>query len=592
MIKRYLFFLLVFSSLQLTKAQTTQLKFDHFAEKEGLPDAQILLIKQDDQGYIWISTVRGLVKYDGYKFKNCRLDKENQAIQISTMISDKDRNLWFSSAWSGIYKYSRKDDSFSHYPFPPFKKNGKNIHSFLLRFADDEGNLWGNGIVGFPGKNQAVKLNTKDTSIEYFRNVQKPQADFNLTCNIFQSRATGHPIWAGTKKGLFLYDSKNRGFQSYFKLEDTTRQITVNGITEAPLEPGILWLTIFNRYLKQSFIERLDTRNKTFKDFGHQKSAGLTASNDTINELYEDEKQRLWFATQNGLMLFNRQTQTFVNFLPADTDKEAKKNQVYSITEAMNGSLWLRCGKGLLNFDTKTHLFQRYTSNPKDPYTLSWNNVTDLLIDQGGILWAGTRQAGLNKVNTVGSAFQTYPGIIRDGGSYRDGITRNITVSADGYCWYTNDLGIYKWKPGSNNPTLIYKIKKTDIGLDAIYIAKDRKVYFTNGNGLQIYDPDHHQLQSYSYNRDDTASISSNKINYILQDHTGLIWIGTMDKGICTYNIASHKFKRYPYQTGDRTLSGDKLDDDCVDQIYEDRQGIIWVNTLQGGLNRFNRETG
>jgi signal transduction histidine kinase/ligand-binding sensor domain-containing protein len=590
--KRCLFFLLLFSFLQLTRAQTTQLKFDHFAEKEGLPDAQILLIKQDDQGYIWISTVRGLVKYDGYKFKNCRLDKANPAIQISTMISDKDHNLWFSSVWSGIYKYSRKDNSFSHYPFPPFKKKGKNIHNFLLRFADDDGNLWGNGIVGFPGKNQAVKLNTKDSSFEYFSDVQKPQADFNLTCNIFQSGAAGHPIWAGTEHGLFLYDSKSRSFYPYFRLEDTAKQLTVIGIAEAPSERGILWLTIFNHQSKQSFIERLDTRDKSFKDFSHLKSVGLTAPNDTINDLYEDKKQRLWFATQNGLLLFNRQTQTFVSFISVDTDKEADKNQLYGITEARNGSLWLRCGKGLLNFDTKTHLFQRYTSNPKNPFALSWNNVTDLLIDQGGILWAGTRQEGVNKVNEIASAFQIYPGIIRDGGNYRDGVTKNITVSADGYCWYTNDRGIYKWRPGNNKPTLIYKIKKTDIGLDAICIAKDRNVYFTNGKGLQCYDPVHRQLRSYVYNKNDTASVSSNNINYIVQDHTGLMWIGTTDKGICTYNITNHKFKRYPYQTGDRTLSGDKLDDNCVDQIYEDRQGIIWVNTLQGGLNRFNRETG
>jgi len=69
--KPFLLLSLILLTLQHVNAQTDQLKFDHFTDKEGLPDPQIQFIKQDDQGYIWIGTALGMVRYDGYKLKVC-----------------------------------------------------------------------------------------------------------------------------------------------------------------------------------------------------------------------------------------------------------------------------------------------------------------------------------------------------------------------------------------------------------------------------------------------------------------------------------------------------------------------------------------
>jgi signal transduction histidine kinase/streptogramin lyase len=322
----------------------------------------------------------------------------------------------------------------------------------------------------------------------------------------------------------------------------------------------------------------------------HNTSSLLTASNDTINDVYEDRQKRLWFASAKGLMLFNRKTETFTNYLSADTDKDARKDWIFSITEAKNGSLWLRCGKGLLHFDPETHLFQRYTANPDDPDAISQDFIYNLLVDRTGTLWAGSRAA--DKVNSLRSAFVTHTKNAAPGG-YPGSQPGQLVSSGDGYVWLINSQGIYKWQPGTDRFIPVYLSQKKDDMQGALLRIEDGSIYFSSKDGMQVYDSVHKKLKTYSGNPLDTTSICSNNINYILQDHTGTIWIGTMDKGICSFNPVTHRFTRYPFILNDGSKnSGDKLDDRTVLTIAEDRQGTLWVGTNLGGLNRFDRKTG
>ena len=95
--KKYLLPLLLLTALRYSKAQPTQLKFDHLSVKEGLPDQQALFMKQDELGYLWIGTANEMVRYDGYKLKACKLDKHNTNVYPRGMITDMYHNLWFSS---------------------------------------------------------------------------------------------------------------------------------------------------------------------------------------------------------------------------------------------------------------------------------------------------------------------------------------------------------------------------------------------------------------------------------------------------------------------------------------------------------------
>src|SRR5579872_5973660 len=114
--RKSLLVLLLLISLQQGNAQSGHIKFDHLTVKDGLPsrdgspDIDINFIQQDDQGYIWIGTPDGLVRYDGYKLRVYPLgvDKDKGVYNNSVygMISDENKHLWFTVG-NNLYGYNR-----------------------------------------------------------------------------------------------------------------------------------------------------------------------------------------------------------------------------------------------------------------------------------------------------------------------------------------------------------------------------------------------------------------------------------------------------------------------------------------------------
>src|SRR3569833_1294105 len=79
-------------------AQTAQLHFTHLGTANGLSELNPNSIIQDSRGFIWIATVDGLNRYDGYKFRVFRHDvKDTTTIAnnyIQDIAEDREGNLW------------------------------------------------------------------------------------------------------------------------------------------------------------------------------------------------------------------------------------------------------------------------------------------------------------------------------------------------------------------------------------------------------------------------------------------------------------------------------------------------------------------
>ena len=258
-----------------------------------------------------------------------------------------------------------------HIPYSKKNLVKKNIGDLQFQCADSKGNLWGLSYNTFYKVLQVVKFNVKDKQFSFFFGIKKEVFFIlNFAANYtspINSTGQNPGIAIGNNTGLNVFSYKANTFSQFLPVKDTAKQKSVVEMYEAPSEPGILWMNVIDHFSKQLLIERLDTRNKTFKDYNYGVKPGVTATNYMINDIYEDKQHRLWFAKYNGLMLFNRQTGTFTAFTPADTDKEADKNLIYGIKEAKNGTLWLNSGKGLLNFDPENPFVPSLHSKSKRP---------------------------------------------------------------------------------------------------------------------------------------------------------------------------------------------------------------------------------
>lgn len=79
--------------------------------------------------------------------------------------------------------------------------------------------------------------------------------------------------------------------------------------------------------------------------------------------------------------------------------------------------------------------------------------------------------------------------------------------------------------------------------------------------------------------------LSQSSVSSFVQDEKGFLWIATQD-GLNKYD--GYNFTTYRHNPSDPT----SLPDSHIRTLYKDKTGVLWVGTYNGGLNRFDRETG
>ena len=89
--------------------------FEHISIPDGLSNAQVWDIKQDQYGFLWIATSDGLNCYDGYNFKIYKNDPGDRNSLpnnvVSSLMIDHDGTLWVGTS-GGFCKFNRANESF------------------------------------------------------------------------------------------------------------------------------------------------------------------------------------------------------------------------------------------------------------------------------------------------------------------------------------------------------------------------------------------------------------------------------------------------------------------------------------------------
>ncbi|MFT5697446.1 MAG: PAS domain S-box-containing protein [Desulforhopalus sp.] len=107
-------------------------------------------------------------------------------------------------------------------------------------------------------------------------------------------------------------------------------------------------------------------------------------------------------------------------------------------------------------------------------------------------------------------------------------------------------------------------------------------MWFGSEDGLLRYDG--YNFEEFVYDPDDENSLSSNLVYALLEDHDGILWIGTVGGGLNKYDQKSGKFTRFTHDPGDP----DSLSHNGVVSLLEDSKGRLWIGTEGGGLNRLD----
>jgi signal transduction histidine kinase/ligand-binding sensor domain-containing protein len=222
---------------------------------------------------------------------------------------------------------------------------------------------------------------------------------------------------------------------------------------------------------------------------------------------------------------------------------------------------------------------------------LSLDTVTCILQDNRGFMWFGT-QYGLNRFD--GYVFKKYINNPKDHKSLPANIVTFIYEDNSGNFWIGTEgggLSLFNHEkesfiriPYQNdsdpNPT-------HDINIVITFHEDPSGVYWVGTwGGLLRFDSNEQKWTRFFYKPGVPGTLSDSKIMSFCQDQQGIMWIGTVEGGLNAFNPQTGEFTPFFHQT----MNKDYLNSNSVYAILEDSKQNLWIGT-KGGLYRFDRKT-
>lgn len=259
-----------------------------------------------------------------------------------------------------------------------------------------------------------------------------------------------------------------------------------------------------------------------------------------ISAILQDDRGFMWFGTRNGLARYDGYT--FRNFVYDPLDSlSLSDNYVRCLLKLNDGRIFVGTYfSGFCIYDPDTEIFRRY-KNEEGKNTLRDNNILTAAQDSNGIIWIGTRD-GFERFDPVTEEFRHFALVSRKGG----GVSAHISSIV----------------PDNKGKLLLYG----------------------GGNHICSFDTRSYEYDFFRFTERSLEQVLLHKGGVLLFDTKDNLWIGTETNGLYRLNTGNGEFTRY-------ALENRRLTSNAILDIYEDREGTIWLATNGGGLGTHHSET-
>jgi ligand-binding sensor domain-containing protein/signal transduction histidine kinase len=584
--------------------------------QQGLPQGTIYSILQTHDGYLWLGSQTGLIRFDGVRFETLDnlVPSTPPNMWIRSALEDTHHAVWIATAENGIFRL--EGDSFNHYS----KAEGLPSDNVTCLALAKNGDVWGCTDLGLArvhdGKvrmysttdglaNNAVRavceardgtiwaagdnasLSSWDGSKFSTHRVAKLPADASTRA----LECSDDGLWLGGSAGLVRI---SKAGEQVWTSKDGLADTRVLCLAES--REGGLWIGTRNGYSR--------LRNGEIESYRPQD--GLSQS--TVYSIFEDAEGSLWVGTKNGLNQFFSG-----RALPYTVNEGLPSNETGPLLQDRNGNIWIgTLGAGLARFDGKK--FQ-VTSSKQG---LASNTILALAEDRDGALWVGTT-SGINRLRNgkVDSTYSTAQGL-------PSAIIRALFVDDAGMLWAgtakgvaTLQHGVFKTLRGVPGPLLgtiaavnedkdrnIYLASEHDglfvsekgsirevlqdgetiRDIGALYSGPDNNLWIgTEGGGLRLLD--HGKMTTFLV-RD---GMFDNEIYGIIRDDQDRLWMAC-SKGLFSVNradllrFAAGKIKKVVSTTYSPTDALRTIE--CREGVQPGsarmKDGRVWFSTIRG----------
>ena len=525
--------------------------------EDGLPVNSILDVVQTDDGYLWLATYDGLVRFDGLDFKVYRsADYEGLPSNRILRLLVRGRSIWMRTEARHLVRFERDT-------FATVASDVRTVHSSpsgplwigtedglavyrdgaVQRVADDriegkvqsiwaqpDGTLWvgmvGAGMYRRAPNGRVTPLTGRDGLA-------------GMTVGAFAAAEDG--IWIGSWGGLQRW--VNGQFQSV-PIDGSSRE-TLSVFSLDSGTAGATWV------FSDSGVYRWNGR-ALVPTVGQHRSYHA-ASRPNGGFVKKGPNGRTWIAAgqtlyRNGVPVFR--TERVINRFTFDRQ----------------GTLWVGTAtEGLFRF--RPSLFSVYG----EAEGLATDNVYPIEQGPEGSIWLGTLDGGLTRIDDGGTTTfrPTKNGqVLRSVWALHEDRSGRLWVGGTRLCVFDSGQCVRPFSDGPIVGTRIHAIYEDQRG--RLWVGTvDQGLYRCDGNCT-------HGDGSWRQFTPENSALPHSYVRTIHETPQGTLWVGMNGGGIARYRNGSFL----------PVSEEDGLSSNLIRDVYQDTTGILWVATEDQGLNR------
>ena len=551
-ITNHIFFIFLLANVFCVEAlsqNTPYLSFNSLTTEDGIPSNYITHVEKGHKGFIWFSTSKGIVRYNGQDSYTIYNSDNTPALRVSYVTGfavDHDGIIWIGTKLGGLVRFDSVLDEWTTYLNDLDNPNSLSNNEVLSITVDSNNDIW-------VGTEDGINIYRRETDdfISYKMNIDDSLGLKSKAILEIYEDDKGW-IWAGTwGSGLYLVLGDDINALKFRQFIPDNQLGSKNVWTVIQDYDNSYWIGTHEAGIFK-FEVPIDGTNRPdlqgwqieFRNFTSNYDDESSINSNTIFHLSRDEHNSLWGATTNGIFKLTKAVL-----------EEVKSNKTSSLIPGIH----------------------KYFSKPNDSKSLVGNDVKHIYHDKDGLVWISTF-GGVTILNPFNNQFES--------------LLLDVKVASN--CQNMAVIDNVLWLAQSEDGLVFYDInrgEKTDISglpnqfretrVNGLLKLNEEEIVCTSNNSIYKYNIVTGTFERHEIPNRILSKYSNFLAKCIFNDDQDRLWIGT-ELGLLQLDYKTGQFKIFEKDINDRK----QLTDNSITSIEKGKNGNIWIGTYNG-LNEY-----